>query len=265
MQNYFFNSFKSTQKTNWQKLQEICGEDIKEKILQSYQNEIDSDSLIHVIRKGFTVSGVKLDCLFLKPESSMNEEAEPLYQKNILSIMRQVITAENNKPDIVLCLNGIPVATAELKNPATGQSYEDAITQYKEDRDPKDRLFSFKRGALVHFAIDPHEVYMTTKLQKDKTHFLPFNKGRDQGRGNPDNPNGYSTAYLWEKIWYKDTWIEIISDFINLQIIPQKYPLPNKENLIFPRYHQLDAVLHLIDATKQKWYWKKLSNSAFNR
>jgi|APSaa5957512535_1039671.scaffolds.fasta_scaffold02830_5 type I restriction enzyme, R subunit len=247
----FFQFIQDIQKEKWQKLQEINGEDIKEKILQAYQKEIESNSLIHVIRKGFSVSGVKLDCLFFKPESSMNKEAEPLYQKNILSIMRQVITTENNKPDIVLCLNGIPVATAELKNPATGQSFENAITQYKEDRDPKDKLFSFKRGALVHFAIDPHEVHMTTKLQKDKTHFLPFNKGRDQGQGNPDNPNGYSTSYLWEKIWQKDTWIEIISDFIDLQVIPQKYPLPDKENLIFPRYHQLDAVLQLTNATKE--------------
>ena len=248
----FFQFIQDTQKEKWQKLQEIHGEDIKEKILQSYQKEIDSESLIQVIRKGFFVSNVKIDCLFLKPVSSLNPEAEPLYQKNILSIMRQVITTENNKPDLVLCLNGIPIATAELKNPATGQNYEDAITQYKEDRDPKDKLFSFKRGALVHFAIDPHEVYMTTKLQKDKTQFLPFNKGKDEGKGNPDNPNGYNTAYLWENIWQKDTIIEIVSNFIDLQIITQKHPLPDKENIIFPRYHQLDAVLKITNATRQK-------------
>jgi type I restriction enzyme, R subunit len=247
----FLQFIQDTQKKEWQDLQERCGEDIEEKILQAYQKEVESESLIHVIRKGFTVSGIKLDCLFLKPESSMNEEAGPLYKKNILSIMRQVITTENSKPDITLCLNGIPVATAELKNPATGQSFENAITQYKEDRDPKDKLFSFKRGALVHFAIDPHEVYMTTKLQKEKTQFLPFNKGRDEGRGNPDNPKGYRTSYLWEDIWQKDTWIEIISDFIDLQVIPQKHPIPDKENIIFPRYHQLDTVLKLTLATKQ--------------
>ena len=248
----FFQFIQDTQKEKWQKIQEIHGEDIKEKILQSYQKEIDSESLIQVIRKGFFVSNVKIDCLFLKPVSSLNPEAEPLYQKNILSIMRQVITIDNNKPDLVLCLNGIPIATAELKNPATGQNYENAITQYKEDRDPKDKLFSFKRGALVHFAIDPHEVYMTTKLQKDKTQFLPFNKGKDEGKGNPDNPNGYNTAYLWETIWQKDTIIEIVSNFIDLQIITQKHPLPDKENIIFPRYHQLDAVLKLTNATRQK-------------
>jgi len=248
----FFQFLQDTQKEKWQKLQEIFGEDIKEKILHSYQKEVDSESLIQVIRKGFSVSGVTLDCLSLKPVSGLNPQAETDYQKNILSIMRQVVTADGNKPDLVLCLNGIPVATAELKNPATGQSFENAITQYKEDRDPKDKLFSFKRGALVHFAIDPHEVYMTTKLQKDKTQFLPFNKGRDKGRGNPDNPDGHNTAYLWEDIWQKDTWIEIISNFIDLQIIPQKHPIPDKENIIFPRYHQLETVLKLISATKQK-------------
>ena len=246
----FFQFIQDTQKERWQELQEIHGEDIKEKILQSYQKEVDSESLIHVIRKGFYVSGKKIVCMFLKPVSSNNPEAEPEYQKNILSIMRQVVTENNNKPDLVLCLNGVPIATAELKNPATGQSFENAITQYKE-RDPKDKLFSFKRGALVHFAIDPHEVHMTTKLQKDKTQFLPFNKGKEEGKGNPNNPNGYDTAYLWENIWQKDTLIEIVSNYIDLQIIPQKHPLLDKENIIFPRYHQLDTVLKLISSTTQ--------------
>lgn len=247
----FFQFIQETQNNSWLKLQEIYGEDTKEKILQAYQKEVESESLIHVIRNGIPVSDVKLDCHYPKPESNMNPDAEIIYDKNILSIMRQVVTSKGNKPDLVLFLNGIPVATAEIKNPATGQSFEDAIKQYKEDRDPIDKLFSFKQGTLVHFAVDPYEVYMTTKLQKDETQFLPFNKGRNQGRGNPDNPDGYRTAYLWEEIWQKDTWIDIISDFISLQIIPQKYPLPDKENLIFPRYHQLDAVLKLVKTTKQ--------------
>jgi type I restriction enzyme, R subunit len=247
----FFQFIQNTQKENWQKIQEIHGEDSKEKILQAYQKEIESESLIHVIRKGFSVSNIKLDCLFLKPVSNLNPEAEPQYQKNILSIIRQAITAQNNKPDITLCLNGMPIVTAELKNLATGQNYENAIAQYKEDRDPKDKLFSFKRGALVHFAVDPEEVHMTTKLQNEKTQFLPFNKGKDNGKGNPDNPKGFNTAYLWENIWQKDAIIEIVSNFVDLQIIEQEYPLPDKENIIFPRYHQLDAVLKITNSTKQ--------------
>ena len=247
----FFKFLKDSQKEKYIQLQEMFASDTKEKILQAYEKEVDSESLIHVIRKGFSVSGIKLDCLFLKPVSGLNQDADLYYQKNILSVIRQAqFDVEKMSVDLLLCLNGIPVATAEVKNPATGQSYEDAIKQYKEDRGSKKKLFKFKRGALVHFAIDPHEVYMTTKIQENRTQFLPFNKGRNEGRGNPDNPEGYQTSYLWEKIWQKETWIEIISNFINLQIIRQKPPRQDKENLIFPRYHQLDSVLQLTSATK---------------
>ena len=247
----FLNFIKSSQKEKYLKLQDIFGSDAEEKILQAYVKELDSRSLTYVIRKGFSVSGIKLDCLYLRPVSRLNPEAEIYYQKNILSVIRQAeFDHENKSVDLLLCINGIPIASAELKNPATGQSYEDGIKQYNENRDPKEKLFSFKRGALVHFAIDPHDVYMTTKIQGEKTEFLPFNKGRDEGRGNPDNPNGYQTSYMWEEIWQRDTWIEIISNFIDLQVVTQKYPLPNKEKLIFPRYHQLYSVLKLTSATK---------------
>jgi type I restriction enzyme, R subunit len=247
----FCKFIKQNQKENWQKLQEMFGSDIQTKILESYQKELEAKPLIEIIRKGLVVSGVKLDCVFFKPVSGMNPESKLFFQSNILSIIRQVITKLGSIPDLTLCLNGIPVATAELKNPATGQSYDDAIRQYKEDRDPKDKLFSFKRGALVHFAVDPHEIYMTTKLQQGKTIFLPFNKGKDEGKGNPPNPMGFETAYLWERIWQRDTWIEIITNFIEYQVIPQKHPLSDKENIIFPRYHQLDAVTKLTNDTKQ--------------
>lgn len=247
----FFNFLIDSQKEKYAKLQEIFGNDTQKKILQAYEKEIDSESLIHVIRKGFSVSGIKFDCFFRKPVSSLNPDSEKFYQKNILSVIsRTIYDNENHEVDLILCLNGIPIATAELKNPATGQSFVDAIRQYKEDRDPKNKLFKFKRGALVHFAIDPYEVHMTTKIRGDKTQFLPFNKGRDEGKGNPDNSHGYRTSYLWEKIWQKEMWIDIISNFIELQRIQQKYPLPDKEDLIFPRYHQLDSVLQLTLATK---------------
>jgi len=247
----FCKFIQDNQKENWQKLQELFGSDIQTKILESYEKELESKPLIDVIRNGLVISGEKIDCVFFKPVSSLNPESLKLFYNNILSVIRQVVTPLGSIPDLTLCLNGIPVATAEIKNTATGQSYDDAIRQYKEDRDPKDKLFSFKRGALVHFAIDPHEVYMSTKLQQDKTIFLPFNKGKDDGKGNPPNPNGFDTAYLWEEIWQRDTWLEIITNFIEYQVIPQKYPLPDKENIIFPRYHQLDAVLKLTKDTKQ--------------
>ncbi len=248
----FFKFIQDTQNEKYLKIQEMFGIGSHDEIIHVLEKALDSDSMIHVIRKGISVSNVKLDCAYFKPVSGLNPESEVNYQKNILSVTRQVrYNEEGNSIDLLLCLNGLPVATGEIKNPATGQSYEDAIKQYQEDRDPKDKLLSFKRGALVHFAIDPHQIYMTTKLQKGKTQFLPFNKGRDEGSGNPDNPNGYRTSYLWENIWQKDTWLGIISDYIELQITAQKYPLPNKEILVFPRYHQLEAVENLTNATKQ--------------
>ena len=248
----FFKFIQDSQKEKWQKLQEMFGGGTETEVLRALNKAIESENLIHVIRKGFTISNLKLDCAYFKPLSQMNPDAQSLYDKNILSVTRQVRYGDENKSiDMLLCLNGLPIATAELKNPATGQTFEDAIKQYKEDRDPKFKLLEFKRGALVHFAIDPYEIHMTTRLQLDKTQFLPFNKGRDEGRGNPDNENGYNTSYLWENIWQKDTWLTIINDYIELQVIPQKYPLPNKEVLIFPRYHQFEAVEKLTNATKQ--------------
>jgi type I restriction enzyme R subunit len=145
------------------------------------------------------------------------------------------------------------VATAELKNPFTGQTYAHAIQQYK-DRDPRAPLFGFRRRALVHFAVDPDLVYMTTRLERAATRFLPFNRGRDRGAGNPDNPLGYKTAYLWEEVWARDCWLDILARFIHLQIETRKDPETGKERrsetLVFPRYHQLDAVTRLIAAAR---------------
>lgn len=247
----FIEFIKDAQLESWKKLQESYDSGVENEILRHLINEIDTQGLIHVIRNGFSIYDIHLDCAYFRPVSSKNPDSLKQYQKNILSIIRQARFSEksSHSVDLLLCLNGIPVATGEIKNPATGQSFEDAIRQYKEDRDPKERLFSFKQGALVHFAIDPFEIHMTTKLQQDKTVFLPFNKGRNEGRGNPDT-DGYRTSYLWEQIWQKETWLEIIYNFIDLQIIEQKAPALPKEFLIFPRYHQLDAVLRLTNATK---------------
>ena len=248
----FFQFIQDTQSQKWQDLQEMFGEDAEEKILQGYQKELREEPLIRVIRRGFSVSGIQLDCLMRKPVSELNPDARKNFEKNALSVIRQVrFDDQNHSVDLLLCLNGIPVATAELKNPATGQTYLDAIQQYKEDRDPENMLFEFKRGALVHFAIDPHETHMSTHLQGNKTRFLPFNKGKDGGKGNPTNPDGYETAYIWEQIWQRDSWVDIISDFIELQTVHQKEPLPDKEVLIFPRYHQIDTVTRLVNATIQ--------------
>lgn len=158
----------------------------------------------------------------------------------------------------MLLLNGLPLITAELKNPMTGQDVENAKWQYKKDRDPKELLFQFKKRALVHFAVDPELVFMTTKLEGKDTYFLPFNKGRNFGAGNPDNPEGYRTTYLWEDVWQRDTLLDIVGRFLHLQIDEKKVAtksgikVQRKETLIFPRYHQLDAVRQLVNSARAK-------------
>jgi type I restriction enzyme R subunit len=157
---------------------------------------------------------------YFAPASGMNPETQRLYAANRLTIMRQLRYSpkHGNTIDVVLGLNGIPVATAELKNPMTGQTWDDAVLQYKGDRDPNDLIFQFKKRALVHFAVDPDEVYMTTRLAGPATQFLPFNKGNGTAAGNPENPGGYKTAYLWEEILRRDSFLDILARFIHLQV-----------------------------------------------
>lgn len=168
----------------------------------------------------------------------MNPESRRLYEANRLTVIRQVhySTKHENSIDVVLALNGIPVATAELKNPLTGQSAEHAKHQYKADRDPRERIFLFKQRALVHFAVDPDVVWMTTRLDGNKTFFLPFNKGNGTGAGNPDNPNGYKTAYLWEEVWQRDSLLDILGRFVHLQVDEKTVggKKIRKEAMIFP-------------------------------
>jgi type I restriction enzyme, R subunit len=207
------------------------------------------------LRHGVTDRGVKLKLAFFRPASGLNPESQTLYAANVLTVTRQVHFSEKNSDlsvDLLLSVNGLPVATAELKNPFTGQTVLHAQKQYREDRDPKEPLFQFKRRALVHFAVDPDEVYMTTKLEGKKTYFLPFNKGRHGGKGNPGNPKGYKTAYLWEDVWQRDSWLDILARFAHLEV-KEKVVNSTKvkvENVICPRFHQLDAVRKLIAAAR---------------
>ena len=151
--------------------------------------------------------GVKFRIAYFKPETSLNSELQSQYNKNILTVTRQVKYSKlnENSLDLVLFINGIPVATVEIKNHFTGQSVDNAKRQYKYDRDPKELLFQFKKRTLVHFVVDADEVYLTTKLNGAKTFYLPFNLGNNNGAGNPVNKNGYKTSYLWERIWQRDS------------------------------------------------------------
>jgi type I restriction enzyme R subunit len=155
-----------------------------------------------VLRHGFKCFGKLFRAAYFAPASRLNPETQRLFAANRPTITRQLrySNRHGNTLDVVLSLNGIPLATAELKNPMTAQTWQHAVTQYKNDRDPTDLIFQFKKRALVHFAVDTDEVYMTTRLSGRSTHFLPFNRGRGTGAGNPDNPGGYKTAaYLWEE------------------------------------------------------------------
>ena len=151
----------------------------------------------------------------------MNPDVLKLYESNNLTITRQVhySTKHEKSVDVVLFLNGIPIITIELKNPMTGQTSQNAVHQYRHDRDQNDLLFSFKKRALVHFAVDTDEVYMTTRLLGESTEFLPFNKGNNNGAGNPENPHGYKTSYLWEEVLKRDSLLDIVARFLHLQIV----------------------------------------------
>ncbi|MCF8021082.1 MAG: DEAD/DEAH box helicase family protein [Clostridiales bacterium] len=239
----FIEFIKDTQPEKWEKIKKNHGPQAENKIINRLIRELNQHGTIKVLRKGIDDYGVHLNTAYFAPASGLNPEMKKLYDKNRLGVSRQIrySTKNENSIDIVLSLNGIPVATAELKKPSKGQNYKYAKKQYKEDRDPKELLFQFKKRAVVHFAVDTEEVYMATKLEKQMTVFFPFNKGNKGGRGNPYNPHGYRTSYLWEEIWAKDVWLNILSKYVN--VIKDK---KGKETLIFPRYHQLEAVQELI-------------------
>jgi type I restriction enzyme R subunit len=192
-----------------------------------------------------------------KSEHSLNKTALENYQKNIFSVTRQVKYSKKSEKsvDLVLFLNGLPVATAELKNQFTNQDVQDAIKQYKETRETNETLFEFKKRALVHFAVDTDNVFLTTKLEGKDTYFLPFNKGYQNGAGNPLNPNGHKTDYLWKEIWQKDSWFEILRRFIILEkknyIDKSANRSKYKESIVFPRYHQISAVRHILADVRQ--------------
>jgi type I restriction enzyme R subunit len=236
---------KSTQPDEWAKLAKLHGAAIDAKVVALVAKELDQRGTLDVLRHGVTDSGVKLRLAFFRPASGLNPEALALYAKNVLTVTRQVHYATKNQNlslDLVLALNGIPVATAELKSHFTNQTVENAIHQYKHDRDPTEPLLRWKVRALVHFAVDPDLAYMVTKLAGKATEFLPFNRGRGTAAGNPDNRNGYRTAYLWEQVWAKDNWLDILSRFIHIS----KTDKGKDKDVVFPRFHQWDAVTKVL-------------------
>lgn len=237
---------QESQPKRWEKIASVHGADTESRIIQRLYKEMDLRGSLDVLRNGFVDYGVRFQMAYFQPASGLNPDAVGLYNKNLLQIYRQVYysTKNKNSVDLLIALNGIPVATMELKNQFTGQDVGNALKQYSTTRDNRELLFAFKKRTLVHFAVDQDEVFMTTKLEGEKTYWLPFNQGYNNGKGNPPNPNGYRTSYLWENILQKDSWMEIIQRFIHLQT--EEFEADGRsykrEKLIFPRYHQLDVV-----------------------
>lgn len=252
-QGYITAFLKASQPQAWERICTTHGKDVEAKVMQRLIKEIDLRGALDVLRNGFTDYGVKFRMAYFRPESSLNPEAERLYQSNHLSVTRQLYyeRSGNNSIDLVLALNGLPIATIELKNQLTGQTVHHAQKQYAYDREPTEAIFQFKKRALVHFAVDTDECYMTTKLAGKHTRYLPFNLGYQNGAGNPPNPSGYRTAYLWEQVWTKDSLMDIVGKFLHLQVEDIKGTTKKKETLIFPRFHQLDVVRRLTEHARE--------------
>jgi type I restriction enzyme, R subunit len=249
---------QETQKKDWDKLEALHGDKTGEQILSDLCKWMDQNGALATLRHGFKCYGRTLHIAFFKAAHELNPELEVRYAANRLGITRQLHFSPRSEKslDVTLSLNGIPIATLELKNPLTGQTVEDARRQYKHDRDPREPIFEFKRRTLVHFAVDTESVLMTTRLAGTATHFLPFNKGCDGGAGNPPDPAGrtYRTAYLWEEVLQRDSLLDLLARFLHLQIDEKRDDQGRKvkkETIIFPRYHQLQAVRMLVDAARR--------------
>lgn len=239
---------QDTQPKAWQRFVNMNAVDPVRKFCVAFNNACDMDGVLDVLRHGFKHRGVAFRVCYFMPESTLNELDAENYKKNILHCIRQwhYSAANKNSVDMILAVNGIPVFAFELKNQFTGQSVENAKHQWRTDRDSREICFQFNKRILAYFCVDLNQAWMTTKLAGDKTYFLPFNQGsngagNDGGKGNPANPNGYPTDYLWKNVFQADSMMDIIQKFISLQ----------GDKLIFPRFHQLDVVRKLIVDVKK--------------
>ncbi len=241
----------ATQPKEWRRLTEHYGSAVRERFLSRLASEVDRRGALDVLRKGIRDSGVKFQLAYFHPSSGLNEETQRLHAGNLFAVVRQLRYSTRNEKslDLVLFLNGVPIFTAELKNPLTGQEVENAIRQYKTDRDPREPLFAYGH-CLAHFAVDPELVYVTTHLAGPDTCFLPFNRGRFGGAGNPPVPptrTGYATAYLWEETWARDSVLDLVRQFIHeVEEEDERGRKTGTRFLMFPRYQQLDCVRRLV-------------------
>lgn len=256
-----FEFLKSSQPEVMDELYKIFKADTEETVVNVINETITSSksSLVETLKSGIEISNRHLDLMYTKPATTFNKTLNEKYENNIFSVMEEVWASDEERIDLVIFLNGIAIMSFELKCNAAGQSYQDAILQYRTQRNPKDRLFRFKAGCIVNFAMDLNEVYMATKLDGNATFFLPFNMGNgegvESGAGNPLFTDRYSVSYMWEDILTKDTILDLISKFIFVERKEEDDEVTgkkkHKETLIFPRYHQLDLIRKLLASVKE--------------
>ena len=246
---------ETTQEEEIAAFRKIHKEKADETLINTINAKIGDVGLLHVLKNGIELSkGHKLHLMYQKPASLKNPKLLKLYEQNIFSVMEEVTISDAERIDLVVFLNGLAIMAFELKSNASGQDIDNAVEQYRTQRDPKNRLFLFKSGTLVNFAMDLYEVRMTTKLDGEKTYFLPFNIGKgtgvDSGAGNPIVEGKFSVSYMWEDILKKDSVIDLICHFIFVERTPKTNPSSGKteikETLIFPRFHQFDVVRKLL-------------------
>ena len=251
----------NTQPKAWERYKKLYGDVAIEKLTRRIDNAIAESNVLEVLKKGIKDMGIEIKLCFFKPSSNLNQDLVKLYEGNICGITRQFAYSKNNNNtiDTVLSINGIPLFAFELKDQFKGQDVNNAIRQWKEDRDPKEPIFKFGQRFLCYFAIDLSDAFMTTQLEGDFTRFLPFNQGSNGagnpgGKGNPKNDEGYPTFYIWERVFSRDSMIDLIGKFIT--ITEEKVERNDKtyivKKIIFPRYHQYDVVKKVLEDVKKQ-------------
>lgn len=250
---------RTTQPQLWSKLEALHGEQTGARVLEALCKWLDTHGALATLRHGFKCFGKTLRIAYFRPAHGLNPELEARYQSNRVGLTRQLHFSPRSEQslDVVLSVNGLPVVTLELKNPLTGQTVQHAIKQYRQDRDPREPIFVFAKRTLVHFAVDTEEAHMTTRLAGSSTHFLPFNKGCKGNAGNPPDPAGrnYKTAYVWEDALQRESLLDLLARFLHLSVeekTSDQGKKIRKESLIFPRYHQLEAVRTLLAAVARE-------------
>lgn len=264
--NTLIKFIQTTQPKEWSRFVSFNKMNPERRFANVFNDACDANGELEVLRKGFKTRGITFKVCYFKPESNLNKTAQAQYNQNIVECYRQWYYSKDSKKsvDMVLVLNGIPLFAFELKNQYTHQNVDNAMEQWMNDRSNREVCFQFNKRILGYFCVDHINVMMATKLDGCKTYFLPFNQGskgagNDGGKGNPSNPDGYPTAYLWEQVFQKDSMMDIIQKFIHLQKEKKKVigddgkeTSVEKKTLIFPRYHQLDVVRKIVQDTLEK-------------